>query len=82
MRLKWLFSLAAVMTAVIVGADISAQQAPAPQGGGARAGGGGRGGGGFNLPPLLMTTEVPSSNASRSPTTIRARRWAKPCWRA
>ena len=57
MRLKWLFSVAAVMTAVIVGADISAQQAPAPQGGGARAGGGARGGG-FNLPPLLMTTDA------------------------
>jgi Raf kinase inhibitor-like YbhB/YbcL family protein len=57
MRLKWLISVAAVMAAVIVGADISAQQAPAPQGGGARAGGGGRGGG-FNLPPLLMTTDA------------------------
>jgi Raf kinase inhibitor-like YbhB/YbcL family protein len=56
MRLKWLISVAAVMTAVIVGADLSAQQAPAPQGGGGRAGGGGRGG--FNLPPLLMTTDA------------------------
>jgi Raf kinase inhibitor-like YbhB/YbcL family protein len=58
MRLKWLISVAAVMTAVTVGVDLSAQQAPAPQGGGARAGGGGRGGGGFNLPPLLMTTDA------------------------
>ena len=57
MRLKWLICVAAVMTAVMVGADLSAQQAPAPQGGGARAGGGGRGGG-FNLPPLLMTTDA------------------------
>ena len=57
MRLKWLICVAAVMTAVMVGADMSAQQAPAPQGGGARAGGGGRGGG-FNLPPLLMTTDA------------------------
>jgi Raf kinase inhibitor-like YbhB/YbcL family protein len=56
MRLKWLIAVAAVMTAVMVGADLSAQQAPAPQGGGARAGGGGRGG--FNLPPLLMTTDA------------------------
>ena len=60
MRLKWLISVAAVMTAVMVGADLAAQapaqQAPAPQGGGARAGGGGRGG--FNLPPLLMTTDA------------------------
>jgi Raf kinase inhibitor-like YbhB/YbcL family protein len=56
MRLKWLISVAAVMTAVTVGADLSAQQAP--QGGGGRAGGGGRGGGGFNLPPLLMTTDA------------------------
>jgi Raf kinase inhibitor-like YbhB/YbcL family protein len=60
MRLKWLISMAAVMTAVMVGADLAAQapaqQAPAPQGGGARAGGGGRGG--FNLPPLLMTTDA------------------------
>jgi Raf kinase inhibitor-like YbhB/YbcL family protein len=56
MRLKWLISVAAVMTAVIVGADLSAQQAPPPQGGGGRAGGGGRGG--FNLPPLLMTTDA------------------------
>ena len=56
MRLKWLISVAAVMTAVMMGADMSAQQAPAPQGGGARAGGGGRGG--FNLPPLLMTTDA------------------------
>src|SRR4030095_2218628 len=56
MRLKWLISAAAVMTAVTVGVDLSAQQAPAPQGGGARAGGGGRGG--FNLPPLLMTTDA------------------------
>src|SRR5215208_6741466 len=58
MRLKWLISVAAVMTAVFVGAGISAQQAPAPQGGGARAGGGGGRGGGFNLPPLLMTTDA------------------------
>jgi len=58
MRLKWLISVAAVMTAVTVGVDLSAQQAQAPQGGGARAGGGGRGGGGFNLPPLLMTTDA------------------------
>ena len=57
MRLKWLICVAAVMTAVMVGAELSAQQAPAPQGGGARAGGGGRGGG-FNLPPLLMTTDA------------------------
>ena len=61
MRLKWLISVAAVMTAVTVGVDLAArtpaQQAPAPQGGGARAGGGGRGGG-FNLPPLLMTTDA------------------------
>jgi Raf kinase inhibitor-like YbhB/YbcL family protein len=54
MRLKWLISVAAVMTAVMVGADLSAQQAPAPQGGGGR--GGGRGG--FNLPPLLMTSDA------------------------
>jgi Raf kinase inhibitor-like YbhB/YbcL family protein len=56
MRLKWMIAVAGVMTAVMVGADLSAQQAPAPQGGGARAGGGGRGG--FNLPPLLMTTDA------------------------
>jgi Raf kinase inhibitor-like YbhB/YbcL family protein len=56
MRLKLLISVAAVMIAVMVGADLSAQQAPAPQGGGGRAGGGGRGG--FNLPPLLMTTDA------------------------
>jgi Raf kinase inhibitor-like YbhB/YbcL family protein len=56
MRLKLLISVAAVMIAVMVGADLSAQQAPAPQGGGARAGGGGRGG--FNLPPLLMTSDA------------------------
>jgi Raf kinase inhibitor-like YbhB/YbcL family protein len=56
MRLKLLISGAAVMTAVMVGADLAAQQAPAPQGGGARAGGGGRGG--FNLPPLLMTSDA------------------------
>ena len=56
MRLKWMIAVAAVMTAVMVGADLSAQQAPAPQGGGGRAGGGGRGG--FNLPPLLMTTDA------------------------
>lgn len=55
MRLKLLVSVAAVMTAVLVGADLSAQQAPAPQGGGGRAGGGR---GGFNLPPLLMTTDA------------------------
>jgi Raf kinase inhibitor-like YbhB/YbcL family protein len=59
MRLKWLVSVAAVMTAVVVGADLAAhapaQQAPAPQGGGGRAGGGR---GGFNLPPLLMTTDA------------------------
>jgi Raf kinase inhibitor-like YbhB/YbcL family protein len=56
MRLKWLISVAAVATAVTVGVDLSAQQAPPPQGGGGRAGGGGRGG--FNLPPLLMTTDA------------------------
>jgi hypothetical protein len=62
MRLKWLISIAALVTAVMVGVDLSAQQAPAaqtpaaPQGGGGRAGGGGRGG--FNLPPLLMTTDA------------------------
>jgi len=57
MRLKWLVSVVALVTAVIVGVDLSAQQAP--QGGGARAGGGGRGGGrGFNLPPLLMTSDA------------------------
>ena len=60
MRLKWLMAVAAVMTAVIVGADLAAQapaqQAPAPQGGGGRAGGGGRGG--FNLPPLVMTSDA------------------------
>ena len=56
MRLKWFLSVVAVMTAVTVGVDLSAQQAPAPQGGGGRAGGGGRGG--FNLPPLLMTTDA------------------------
>ena len=56
MRLKWLMSVMALVTAVVVGVDLSAQQAPAPQGGGGRAGGGGRGG--FNLPPLLMTTDA------------------------
>ncbi len=56
MRVKLLISVAAVMIAVMVGADLSAQQAPAPQGGGARAGGGGRGG--VNLPPLLMTSDA------------------------
>jgi hypothetical protein len=57
MRLKWVISVAAVITAVTVGVDLSAQQAP--QGGGARPGGAGRGGGrGFNLPPLLMTTDA------------------------
>jgi Raf kinase inhibitor-like YbhB/YbcL family protein len=56
MRLKWLISVAAVMTAVAVGVDLSAQQGAQPQGGGGRAGGGGRGG--FNLPPLLMTTDA------------------------
>jgi Raf kinase inhibitor-like YbhB/YbcL family protein len=55
MRLKLLVSVAAVMTAVTVGADLAAQQAPPPQGGGGRAGGGR---GGFNLPPLLMTTDA------------------------
>jgi Raf kinase inhibitor-like YbhB/YbcL family protein len=58
MRLKWMMAVAAVMTAVIVGADLAAQtpaQTPAPQGGGGRAGGGR---GGFNLPPLLMTTDA------------------------
>ena len=54
MRLNLLVSVAAVMTAVMVGADLSAQQAPAPQGGAGRAGGRG----GFNLPPLLMTTDA------------------------
>jgi len=56
MRLKWLISVLALVTAVVVGVDLSAQQAPAPQGGGGRAAGGGRGG--FNLPPLLMTTDA------------------------
>jgi Raf kinase inhibitor-like YbhB/YbcL family protein len=56
MRVKLSISIAAVMIAVMVGAELSAQQAPAPQGGGARAGGGGRGG--FNLPPLLMTSDA------------------------
>jgi Raf kinase inhibitor-like YbhB/YbcL family protein len=58
MRLKWLISIAALVTAVVVGVDLSAQQAP--QGGAAPQGGGGRGGGrgGFNLPPLLMTTDA------------------------
>jgi Raf kinase inhibitor-like YbhB/YbcL family protein len=55
MRVKLFVSMAAVMIAVMVGADLAAQQAPAPQGGGARAGGGGRG---FNLPPLLMTSDA------------------------
>jgi Raf kinase inhibitor-like YbhB/YbcL family protein len=50
-----MMSVAAVMIAVMVGADLSAQQAPAPQGGGGRAGGGR---GGFNLPPLLMTSDA------------------------
>ena len=61
MRLKWLISVVALVTAVVVGVDLSAQQAPAPQGGAAPQGGGGRAGGGgrgFNLPPLLMTTEA------------------------
>jgi Raf kinase inhibitor-like YbhB/YbcL family protein len=62
MRLKWLISVMALVTAVVVGVDLSAQQAPAPQGGAAPQGGGGRAGGGgrggFNLPPLLMTTEA------------------------
>ena len=57
MRLKLLIAVAAVMTAVMVGVDLSAQQAPAPQGGGGRGGAGG-GRGGFNLPPLLMTTDA------------------------
>ena len=57
MRLKLLISVAAVMAAVAVGVDLSAQQAPAaPQGGGGRGAGGGRGG--FNLPPLLMTSDA------------------------
>ena len=56
MRLKWLISVAALMTAVSVGVDLSAQQAP--QGGGGRPGGGGGRGRGFNLPPLLMTTDA------------------------
>ena|SRR5215510_8117268 len=58
MRLKSLMAMAVVMTAVLVGVSLSAQQAP--QGGGGRPGGagGGRGGGGFNLPPLLMTTDA------------------------
>jgi Raf kinase inhibitor-like YbhB/YbcL family protein len=55
MRVKLMISVAAVMIAVMVGADLSAQQAPAPQGGGGRAGGGR---GGFNLPPLLMTSDA------------------------
>src|SRR5262245_23325889 len=55
MRLKLLVSVVAVVTAVTVGVDLSAQQGAAPQGGGARAGGGGRG---FNLPPLLMTSDA------------------------
>ena len=58
MRLKLLLSVAAVMTAVMVGADLAAQQPPAPQGGGGRPGGAGGGRGGFNLPPLLMTTDA------------------------
>jgi Raf kinase inhibitor-like YbhB/YbcL family protein len=56
MRFKWLMAVVAVVVAVAVGADLSAQQPP-PQGGGARAGGGG-GRGGFNLPPLLMTSDA------------------------
>jgi Raf kinase inhibitor-like YbhB/YbcL family protein len=56
MRLKLLMAVAGVMTAVIVGADLSAQ-APQGGGGGRGAAGGGRGGG-FNLPPLLMTTDA------------------------
>ena len=57
MRLKWLISMAALIAAVSVGVDLSAQQAP--QGGGGRPGGAGGGrGGGFNLPPLLMTTDA------------------------
>ena len=31
MRLKWLISVMALVTAVVVGVDLSAQQAPAPQ---------------------------------------------------
>jgi len=54
MRVHTLISGAVVAIAVMVGADLSAQQAAAPQGGGGR--GGGRGG--FNLPPLLMTTDA------------------------
>ena len=60
MRLKWLMSVMALVTAVVVGVDLSAQQA-APPGGAAPQGGGGRAGGGrggFNLPPLLMTTDA------------------------
>ncbi len=57
MRLKSLMAMAAVVTAVMVGVSLSAQQAP--QGGGGRPGGAGGGrGGGFNLPPLLMTTDA------------------------
>jgi Raf kinase inhibitor-like YbhB/YbcL family protein len=56
MRLKLLCSVVALMTAVTVGGQLSAQEPPA---GGGRPGGGGRGGGrGFNLPPLLMTTDA------------------------
>ena len=57
MRLKSLMAMAAVVTAVMVGVSLSAQQPP--QGGGGRPGGAGGGrGGGFNLPPLLMTTDA------------------------
>jgi Raf kinase inhibitor-like YbhB/YbcL family protein len=56
MRLKSLMAMAAVMTAVMVGVSLSAQQPP--QGGGGRPGGAGGGRGGFNLPPLLMTTDA------------------------
>jgi Raf kinase inhibitor-like YbhB/YbcL family protein len=56
MRLKLSMAVVALVVAVAVGADLSAQQPP-PQGGGARAGGGG-GRGGFNLPPLLMTSDA------------------------
>ena len=55
MQIRWLVSLMALVSAIVVGVDLSAQQTP--QGGGGR--GAGRGGGrGFNLPPLLMTTDA------------------------
>jgi hypothetical protein len=58
MRLRLFVSIAVLVAAVVLGVDLSAQQAP--QGGdGARPGGAGRGGGrGFTLPPLLMQTDA------------------------